>query len=220
MKGRDLTGMKFERLLVLAPERADRSLKWICQCDCGEVKTVFGKHLKSGAIKSCGCFARDSLSARQRTHGQSKSRTYKIWSGIIYRCNNKSSSVYQDYGGRGIKVCKRWLSFENFLADMGERPNGMEIDRIDNEGHYEPSNCRWATRTENCRNKRTTLTVEYQGVTKSLKEWAEDVQIKYTSLYHRIFYAKMPVSVALSCNAKISNAGWKRDTGINEIYPR
>lgn len=152
----NLKGRRFGRLVVL--EEGDKTkeglIRWHCLCDCGREKIVSGKDLRKNRTKSCGCFQKDVLSKLKSTHNQTDSPTYKSWKGMHRRCYNSNYKRYPDYGGRGIGVCERWHSFENFLEDMGERPKGKTIDRIDPDGNYEPSNCRWATPEEQSRNIR------------------------------------------------------------------
>ena len=137
-------------------------------------------------MKSCGCFRREFTTDTSSTHRLSKTRTYSIWKGVIKRCLNKGSRGYRHYGGRGIKVCDQWLAFEAFLADMGECPAGMSIDRIDNDGDYTPENCRWATKAQQARNTCRAKTLTLNGLTLPLKEWAELSGIKYHTLYQRV----------------------------------
>ena len=128
------------------------------QCDCGNEKIVMSKELLNGHTKSCGCLQCEIASDSNTTHGMTDTFEYNCWSDMIKRCKNSNSSTYHDYGGRGITICDRWRhSFENFYEDMGNRPEGMTIDRRDNDGNYEPGNCRWATKEEQDYNKRSTL---------------------------------------------------------------
>lgn len=132
----------------------------VVECDCGSISVVYRKHLKSGASRSCGCLNLDRLSERRgsknpmTTHGMCGTPTYASWGAMLRRCLNPHAPNWADYGGRGIAVCERWLDFANFHADMGDRPADRSIDRIDNDGGYEPGNCRWATAKEQRANQR------------------------------------------------------------------
>lgn len=176
----DITGKKFGRWSVIRIDsKSTRPKKFICKCDCGNFKSVSGKYLRDGISKSCGCLMRELISKRNFKHGHARNRSksvtaiYRTWASMIQRCCSKEADQYHNYGGRGITVCERWLVFKNFLADMGERPNGKTIDRKDVNGNYCRDNCRWATSKEQGRNKRNTIKIELNGVVKSIEEWAE-----------------------------------------------
>ncbi len=153
----DMKGRRCGRLLVLsfcAPV-GDGRAKWLCLCDCGKQVSVLGKHLRCGNTRSCGCIQREVVAHRSRTHGLSGSPTYMSWAAMKSRCGNPKQRSYENYGAKGVKVCERWIkSFAAFLADMGERPEGMTLDRINPFGDYKPSNCRWAGPTDQSRNTR------------------------------------------------------------------
>lgn len=157
----DLTGMKFHRLTVLgrAVQHGKGPVKWFCRCDCNHELIVEGYQLTTGGTKSCGCLRIESFVAMNTRHGMCKSPEYNSWDAMIQRCRNPLGKNYHHYGGRGITVCERWLSsFENFYADMGPKPTPKHsIDRINNDGNYEPGNCRWATQSEQNFNKRRSL---------------------------------------------------------------
>lgn len=157
---RNLVGTRFGRLLVevCAGTNGHRRL-WICRCDCGNVTTHSTDALSSGKTRSCGCLKREIIShGAHTTHGQAglgrQSSAYRTWRGMKNRCeNNPKHQAFSRYSGRGIRICARWKKFENFYLDMGDRPDGMSLDRINPDGHYCPSNCRWATRVEQARNR-------------------------------------------------------------------
>ncbi len=184
----DLSGQRFGRLLVKSLDGpGKRGAIWNCVCDCGTEKKMVSADLVHGGVVSCGCYKRAVNGQTSRTHGMSSTATYKIWQGMHKRCNNPKCRTYPLYGGRGIKVCERWESFENFLEDMGERPaDNLSLDRIDNEGDYEPGNCRWATDTEQVNNTRRNNRITFNGVTQNLGQWAKQTGLPRDAIFLRI----------------------------------
>lgn len=189
-----MIGQKFGKLLVISREanridsRGKKKSRWLCQCECGSAKIVLGSYLRCGTSKSCGCAKSEFLSQAKTTHGHGRkgkqTPTYRSWSEMIARCNNPKSRIYSYYGGRGITVCPRWRKFENFLADMGARPDGTSLDRWPNvNGNYEYGNCRWATKKEQARNRRSNCIVNYNGEKLTLTEAAERENIPYWQAY-------------------------------------
>lgn len=186
-KFEDLTGRVFGRLTVTGPAptkvypNGRKVLYWDCLCECGGVTRVPSVSLTRERTKSCGCLA--SELARERTtgsahhlfkHGKSRLPEHNSWAQARMRCSETGAHSHKDYFGRGITMCQRWQdSFEAFIEDMGPKPPDGTLDRIDNNGNYEPGNCRWITQKEQCRNKRNNVRLEIDGVTKTLAEWAE-----------------------------------------------
>lgn len=172
----DLRGHRFGLLLVLerAPDelRFEKRVAWHCQCDCGRDKNVLAKSLLSGATKSCGCQIPQRTSERMTKHGQHGTGAYKSWEAAKRRCYNPNQPCFKNYGGRGIQMCDEWRNdFAAFLRDMGERPEGHTLDRVDPNGHYEPGNCRWASLTEQANNCRSNHLLTVNGETHTIAEW-------------------------------------------------
>ncbi len=182
----DLTGQRFGRLQVVGPLEGDQ---WLCVCDCGEERKVLGVNLRSGRSTSCRCNQRKVAAQLQYKHGEGKrgeqSSEYRVWMGMISRCENPNEACYPRYGGRGIRICPEWRSsYVVFLRDVGRRPTPQHtLERIDNAGNYEPKNVRWATKSEQARNRRSTRLVTYKGKKMSLIEAAEQAGVPYKRLW-------------------------------------
>jgi hypothetical protein len=185
-----ISGDQFGRLTVLnqVPGRVNGwHYLFLCRCVCGNEKVFYGNNLNRGLSRSCGCLAQESRTTHGHTIGLTRSPTCSSWHSMLQRCLNPNCTQYQSWGGRGIKVCERWLKFENFLADMGERPPNTSIDRYpDHNGNYEPGNCRWATRREQGNNTRTNQFVTVNGVTLTYSEWARAAGISPQAFRKRV----------------------------------
>jgi len=156
-KSPPMIGRKFGKLTVLAESgiNKSRAKTWLCLCECGKETVVAGVKLRNGHTRSCGCLVVDKVSKLNLTHGLSSIPEYVIWAGMWQRVTNPNNISYPNYGQRGVKICDRWKDFNNFLADMGTRPQGKySIERVDNDGNYEPTNCKWADYFEQAKNKR------------------------------------------------------------------
>lgn len=179
----DLTGKIFGRLTVLQrAEKKGKGAYWECICECGRKRVVAGYHLRTGHTMSCGCLRKNVVT----THGQWNSRVYRSWNKMLQRCTNPNDDRFADYGGRGITVCDRWRVFENFHQDMGDRPQGMSLDRIDVDGDYCLSNCRWATPMQQSNNTRTNHILTYNGESHSIAEWSRRTSIHPATISRRI----------------------------------
>lgn len=201
----DLTAQRFGRWIALrfVGTNKHRAAQWLCRCDCGQERTVTAQSLKRLESRSCGCYGKEiwresaaRMRARKHGHGLTDSPTYKTWKSMIGRCSYPDMHGYHNYGGRGITVCERWKTFENFLADMGVRPEGMTLDRIDGDGNYEPSNCRWATNTTQRRNSKQNVYITFQGKTQCLADWAREIGLSSAAFSKRI--ARWPLERALT----------------------
>lgn len=206
MSAKNCIGDRFGRLVIVGPAGVRKEkTRWQCRCDCGVVVVVTQCNLRGGNTKSCGCFRREV----KRTHGATTNRkrtaAYRVWGNMIQRCTNAKTAGFPDYGGRGIAVCKRWRnSFEAFLADMGQPPKGMTLDRKNNDGPYSPGNCRWATHKEQSRNQRRNRLVSWRGQTQCVSAWAEECGISVKVLAGRLEDG-WPVEAALTVPVSRSN---------------
>ncbi len=183
----DIAGQRFGRLVAIRPtgEATSAGRKWLCLCDCGKEVTPYASALRNGHSQSCGCRHKDIARAKWTTHGEFGTPTYRAWIAMRSRCEQPRNSSYGNYGGRGIIVCERWAAFPNFLADMGEKPQGKTIDRINPNGNYEPANCRWATKEVQNNNKRTSVFVTIGDRTLTYSQWARELNVDQSVLRAR-----------------------------------
>lgn len=190
----DLTGQRFTKWKVLkrAANYKNGKARWVCLCDCGNESIVISQGLLNGRSRSCGCLQRIIASQSNTTHGctvgRTQSREYRAWAAAKRRCFNPNARGYEDYGGRGITMCQEWeQNFEAFLNAMGACPVGHTLDRYpNNEGNYEKSNCRWATRKQQNRNTRRNHWITHDGITLTISEWAERTGLSQSVIYSRI----------------------------------
>jgi hypothetical protein len=196
----DLTGQRFGRLTVQFGFRRDKKTYWHCICDCGKEKDVFHSSLLRGLTNSCGCLQNEIRILTHTTHGASKTRLYKIFCCMSKRCYNKNASNYERYGGRGIRICDEWHndfpSFQKWALSHGYN-DSLSIDRINSDDNYYPENCRWADAVTQVRNRRNTMILTFQGVKKSVAEWANILGIKRGTLARRI-RTGMPIEKAMT----------------------
>lgn len=179
----DLTSQRFGKLVVLSYAGGERS-QWLCKCDCGKVIFVRSDHLRKQKTTSCGC-KEFIVHGHKRTNQATK--TYLAWCSMKKRCLNPNHRNYHRYGGRGVRICDRWIqSFQNFLDDMGEAPAGLSLDRINNNGHYCKENCRWATIEQQSENRRTTRLITFRGVTLPIVGWAKRLNCASVTIARRI----------------------------------
>lgn len=193
----DLMGQTFNMLTVTAyAGRRSKENKpyWVCRCECGNEKIVSSANLKSGAVKSCGCLPknmnRERMKVQNRTHGKSKTRLYRIYSQMRTRCYNQAHVFFHRYGGRGITICDEWQDFAVFYewAVNNGYKDGLTIDRINNDGNYEPNNCRWVDTKKQQRNRCTNHNVTINGETHCLSEWAEINGLSYATVLGRLYH--------------------------------
>lgn len=207
----DLSGKRYGRLTVMHQNgfkynpSGQRTVLWHCKCDCGKEKDIPASTLKNGRSKSCGCLNRELSSERATKHGGCKQymleRLYKIWRDMKNRCYQESSINFKNYGGRGIKICERWMDYKNFRdwAVSHGYKDGLSIDRIDVNGNYCPENCRWATAVEQANNRRTNISITAFGMTKTAAEWEKYAGIKQHTILARI------------------NSGWSAEKAVSDI---
>jgi len=194
----DLSGVKFNLLSVVKKLYTDKNRKavWLCKCDCGKLTTATSSQLKKGAKKSCGCLKNRGTPK----HSKSGSKEEKSYYHMRGRCYLKTDQAYNRYGGRGITVCDRWLGkdgFIHFLEDMGDMPKGYQLERMNNEGNYSPDNCCWATRGEQCRNRRSNKSIIINKEDRCLKEWTDLFRLNYNLVQIRLSSLNWPPAMSL-----------------------
>lgn len=203
----DMSGERYGRLTVI--ERGEPVVgkdgrtrtRWVCKCDCGNTTLVLRENLLSGITKSCGCLRRETSSIVNMSHGLRRTRLYSIWTNMCTRCNNPNNPRYSDYGGRGICVCPEWdddfMAFNNWAYANGYSDD-LTLDRMDNDGDYEPSNCRWVSYKEQNNNTRKNHCLTYMGKTQTVSQWSKEIGIPYITLLARINSYGWTVERALS----------------------
>jgi hypothetical protein len=203
----DLTGERFGRLVVIRRDRdSNGAMRWLCRCDCGGETHIDGSSLTRGKVVSCGCRRAEVLSTSGMIHGGTYTPEFSVWKGIIKRCTNPRCKAFKNYGGRGITVCERWRSFANFRDDMGPRPLGMSIERIDNERGYSQDNCRWIPNTEQGLNTRRTVLVTFAGVRMPLSQACACAGLGYNLVRDRIRVLGWPIDKALTQPKQVQHA--------------
>jgi hypothetical protein len=185
---RDLTGERFGRLLVIERNGYNKhhQLLWLCQCDCGNYKNTLGFVLGRGECESCGCLKKESIAKVNYKHGKSQDGIYRIWRSMIDRCHSPTNHAYDRYGNRGIRVCQRWHDFEKFYADMGDKPKGMSLERINNNKGYSPENVRWASSKDQANNTRSNVILELHGKKQTMQQWCDELGLKIGTVWARL----------------------------------
>ena len=200
---KDLTGMQFGRLTVIdrASNTKDGSARWNCVCSCGTKKTIMGSSLLRGATVSCGCYQKEMIIRKQTTHGQTHTRLFHVWQHMRNRCYNENYKFYNYYGGRGISVCDEWrddfVPFMNWAKSNGYSDD-LTLDRIDTNGNYEPSNCRWISRADQMNNTRLTKKYTMTGETHSIAEWCRIYNVPHERTRHRLVVRGWSIEDALT----------------------
>lgn len=231
----DMSGKRFSSIVAIRPTGVCSSgdTKWLFECDCGVLFEANGYYARSGKVTTCPSCSAERVRLASVKHGKSETPEFFTWTDIQTRCHNKNATSYKDYGGRGIVVCARWReSFEAFLTDMGKRPTPKHsIDRLNNNGNYEPGNCRWATNFEQANNKRNTHLLTIDGVTKPLSQWAKESGLSLGTMWQReksgitgrdlISESKRGGTIVFN-GERNTYAGWSKKTGIPQstIYAR
>lgn len=217
----ELSGKRFGKLTVIKYSHTYNSKAyWLCLCDCGKQTTLNTSALKSGNTKSCGCLHAEIMTRIKTTHGLSKTAVYKKYLHMIERCYNTTDKNYHNYGGRGIVVCARWLGqggFSRFIEDMKIPESGLELDRINVNGNYEPENCRWVNHKEQCYNKRSNIHVTVFDITSVLKNICSILGMDYKTVHMR-YKLGWPMTAALfATSRKLSTKDMLQRKSLNAL---
>lgn len=196
----DMTGQRYGRLSVIemAGHNKHRQRLWRCVCDCGNTVEVLGFLLRQEQTQSCGCLQKEAIASVNKKHGMSGTQIFHVHRSMMDRCYMQTSHAYKNYGGRGITVCERWHDFENFYADMGDKPKGMTLERMDNDGPYSPDNVRWASYKDQANNRRSNVVLEFEGKKQTMQQWCDDLGLKIGTVWARL------------------NRGWSVDRALTE----
>lgn len=199
----DLSGQRFGRLVAISYVAGSPKKAWMCKCDCGATVEIRGRNLRIGKTRSCGCLKRDNLAAGIAVaHGMTRTPTYKSWNSMIGRCTNPAEPTYRRYGGAGVTVCREWRKFAAFLSDMGIRPSGTTLDRIDVQGNYEPKNCRWASAKVQANNRGNNRLITYGGKRMTIRQLCDLTGADYSRTRDRICKLGWDVQRAISTPAQ------------------
>ena len=183
---KSMIGIRYNRLVAISKVgRGSGGIVYNFQCDCGNQKQLEGRLVRSGKSGSCGCLRSEYMASKNAKHGYAGTPTYETWQAMKNRCCNKNQPVYKNYGARGITICDKWQTFEGFLEDMGERPDGLTIERVDNNKGYSKDNCIWATIEQQNRNTRQNKFITHGGETLCMKDWARKTGIPYPTIQDR-----------------------------------
>lgn len=220
-------GDVFGRLTIIGPGEPygpRNKTRWYCRCVCGNTILTYASALRQGATRSCGCARRENVAAAMTKHGQSRaghaSGAYKSWRAMMGRCLNPKHTAYPSYGGRGITVCDRWLIFTNFYSDVGDRPEGSTLDRIDNDKGYNPDNCRWLSKAEQQRNRRDNVYYEMDGKRRCLTEWCEIYNIPFFRVSCRLGFGWTLREALTAPPSKTARRSTRERDMANARHPR
>jgi hypothetical protein len=197
----DLTDQRYGRLIVLrrGENNKHRQLHWVCQCDCGKTCTPLGMTLRKGQSQSCGCLHKEVTGEINRSHGMTRTPIYAIWHSMMQRCYNTNNHAYNRYGGRGITVVDDWHNFKVFYKDMGDKPKGKSLERLDNSGPYSLKNVTWADAKQQANNRRSNVVLDFKGRKQTMQQWSDETGLKVQTVWARL------------------NRGWSVDRALTEV---